>query len=162
MFVHESYLPRWNYSFRSVANYNVTSGSLLLEHNYPVRPRPLPCIQVDIHLLGGRVSRHESQVGTWLNVFGYIRQRTVKKKQKQPKQQAKVTRKNKEDGDNDNDLERRRQQNSAHNAKYTVENVVYVEAVMIRSAGALNVAEYEDTLQKSQDIYAQVDSLGSS
>ncbi|RAQ65674.1 hypothetical protein COH20_011574 [Aspergillus flavus] len=59
----------------SVKTYNITTGYLILEHNYP-RCKPTqepPSIPVDVNAVLGTVTADELRVGAWVNVLGYVR-----------------------------------------------------------------------------------------
>lgn len=108
----------------SVTRYDVVRGRLELEHNYPPFPRTkkksdAPSasrrVSVDIYHILKSITRDQLQVGSWLNVFGYIRS----------EMQAN------EDANN---------------------SQLYVEAVMISDAGAIRIAEYEQSLMDMQAI----------
>lgn len=58
-----------------VKTYNISSGHLVLEHNYP-RCKPTqepPSISVDINAVLETVAADELRVGAWVNVLGYVR-----------------------------------------------------------------------------------------
>ncbi|KAB8271261.1 CST complex subunit Ten1 [Aspergillus minisclerotigenes] len=58
-----------------VKTYNITTGHLILEHNYP-RCKPTqepPSIPVDVNAVLGTVTADELRVGAWVNVLGYVR-----------------------------------------------------------------------------------------
>ncbi|CAG8952280.1 hypothetical protein HYFRA_00001021 [Hymenoscyphus fraxineus] len=59
-----------------VKAYTTNSATLTLEHNYPPRKpgqlqKPLK-VQVDVELLLTTMKAHETRVGEWVNVIGYI------------------------------------------------------------------------------------------
>lgn len=61
---------------KSVRTYNVTTGHLILEHNYPRQKRSRDAvIKVDINPLLETVTSEELRVGAWLNVLGYVRRK---------------------------------------------------------------------------------------
>lgn len=99
-------------------------GRLELEHNYPpVQEKKKKRdslaasrrVSVDIYHVLQTITRDQLQVGSWLNVFGYIRSEVQ--------------------GNED-----------ASNSQ------LYVEAVMISDAGAIRIAEYEQSLTDMQAI----------
>ncbi|KAB8214828.1 CST complex subunit Ten1, partial [Aspergillus novoparasiticus] len=58
-----------------VKTYNIATGHLILEHNYP-RCKPTqepPSIPVDVNAVLGTVTADELRVGAWVNVLGYVR-----------------------------------------------------------------------------------------
>jgi hypothetical protein len=54
----------------SVTNYSQKTAILTLEHNYP--PGNELKALVDIELVLGSIKSHESRIGEWVNVMGYI------------------------------------------------------------------------------------------
>ncbi|KAH8422815.1 nuclear telomere cap complex subunit Ten1 [Aspergillus melleus] len=58
-----------------VRTYSVSTGHLILEHNYPRRKSisDLPTISVDINAVLETVTSEELRVGAWVNVLGYVR-----------------------------------------------------------------------------------------
>ncbi|RMZ67696.1 Telomere length regulation capping TEN1 [Pyrenophora seminiperda CCB06] len=58
----------------SVDEYIVKTATLRLKHDYPVKSRPL-IANVNIEHVLGQAKRHEVDVGTWLNVIGYVERR---------------------------------------------------------------------------------------
>lgn len=54
----------------SVTNYSTKTAVLTLEHNHP--PGNGLKALVDIELLLGSIKSHESRIGEWVNVMGYI------------------------------------------------------------------------------------------
>ncbi|PYH99284.1 hypothetical protein BO71DRAFT_394613 [Aspergillus ellipticus CBS 707.79] len=58
-----------------VRTYNVHTGHLILEHNYPRRKasQEPPSVSVDINALLETVTSEELRVGAWVNVLGYVR-----------------------------------------------------------------------------------------
>ncbi|KAF1917568.1 CST complex subunit Ten1 [Ampelomyces quisqualis] len=54
-----------------VDNYDVKGGALRLKHQYPASS-PLSTVHVNIVHVLERLKRHELDVGTWLNVIGYV------------------------------------------------------------------------------------------
>ncbi|KAE8372551.1 CST complex subunit Ten1 [Aspergillus bertholletiae] len=58
-----------------VKTYNIATGHLVLEHNYP-RCKPTqepPSISVDVNAVLETVTADELRVGAWVNVLGYVR-----------------------------------------------------------------------------------------
>jgi hypothetical protein len=61
----------------SVDQYVVQAATLRLKHNYPTSSQPVVA-NVDVEHVLERVKRHELDVGTWINVIGYVEQRKEK------------------------------------------------------------------------------------
>ncbi|KAB8071351.1 CST complex subunit Ten1 [Aspergillus leporis] len=59
----------------SVRTYNVATGHLVLEHNYPhCKPaQEPPSISVDVNAVLETATADELRVGAWINVLGYVR-----------------------------------------------------------------------------------------
>ncbi|KAF8862445.1 hypothetical protein BDZ45DRAFT_671185 [Acephala macrosclerotiorum] len=53
-----------------VTNYSTKTAILTLEHNHP--PENLLQAQVDVNLLVTTMKSHETQIGEWVNVMGYV------------------------------------------------------------------------------------------
>ncbi|KAL2014020.1 hypothetical protein VTN00DRAFT_1545 [Thermoascus crustaceus] len=105
-----------------VRRYEVSTGHLVLEHNFPPsstvkEPASVP---VDINHVLEDLKAEDLRVGAWLNVLGYVRER-----------------------DDDN-------------RKGSARSSIYVEAVMVFSAGAVRVGEYERILRDSQEVDRRV------
>ncbi|RAK95107.1 nuclear telomere cap complex subunit Ten1 [Aspergillus ibericus CBS 121593] len=58
-----------------VRRYNIPTGHLILEHNYPRQkpPQEPPSVSVDINAVLETVTSEELRVGAWVNVLGYVR-----------------------------------------------------------------------------------------
>lgn len=123
-YVNKPIVDTHQLTWESVTRYDVVRGRLEIEHHYPPllgrkKKRDTSSVSrkvsVDIYHVLKTITRDQLQVGSWLNVFGYIR----------PEMQGK------EDADN---------------------SQLYVEAVMISDAGAIRIAEYEQSLTDMQAI----------
>jgi hypothetical protein len=55
----------------------VKTATLRLKHDYPVSSTPI-IANLDIEHVLERIKRHEVEVGTWLNVIGYVKRRKEK------------------------------------------------------------------------------------
>ena len=110
----------------SVSKYDVSTGCLILEHNYPLGGTEPAIINVDINLLLEAVKAVDLQVGALLNVLGYVRKRP-----------STAIRTRSASGP----LERKS---------------VDVEAVMIWSAGAVRIGEYERVLRDCKEVDRRV------
>lgn len=117
----------------SVSKYDVARGILILDHSYSRADRTRTsrnAIDVDINLLLESIKHTELQVGSWLNVVGYVRRQGIQEstatgiKRSGPS----VTLRSATDGP-----------------------PIYIEAIMAFSAGAIHVGEYERVLQDAQD-----------
>jgi hypothetical protein len=61
----------------SVDEYAVQAATLRIKHKYPTSASHVVANVDIVHVLE-RVKRHELDVGTWLNVIGYVEQRKEK------------------------------------------------------------------------------------
>ncbi|KAJ5908948.1 hypothetical protein N7495_001630 [Penicillium taxi] len=112
-----------------VRQYNVIEGQLILEHNYP-RKRPEPSIvAVEIHAVIEDITAEELSVGSWLNVLGYVRDSITSTASFSSSQQTV------------NSISAR-----------VPPRPVYLEAVMVFPAGAIQLGEYERIIRNAQDI----------
>ncbi|KAL4813226.1 CST complex subunit Ten1 [Aspergillus spinulosporus] len=97
-----------------VKTYNISTGRLVLEHNYPrTKKQPKqdpPSVSVDVNAVLETVTWEELCVGAWVNVIGYVR--------REPGQ----------------------------NSKGEPSDSVYVDAVVVFPAGAVDLGEYERIL----------------
>jgi hypothetical protein len=107
---------------RSVAQYNNETGTALLTHHYPVSPHQITA-RVNIDLVLEVVNSYVLQVGSWINVIGYICGRTL-----DPPLNAGV-------------------------GETPVYSEVAIRAVMLWSAGDLKLKSYEDRLQERKDAH---------
>lgn len=126
-YVNKLIIDELQVNMESVTRYDVMSGRLELEHNFPpVQGRKNKKdsssasrrVSVDIYHVLKTITRDQLQVGSWLNVFGYIR----------------------DAGKKDSVL------GCTDNSQF------YVETVMISDAGAIRIAEYEQSLTDMQAI----------
>lgn len=62
---------------RSVDEYLVKTATLRLTHNHPVSASPVVA-NLDIEHVLERAKQRDVDVGTWLNVIGYVQQRKEK------------------------------------------------------------------------------------
>ncbi|KAJ5122638.1 uncharacterized protein N7443_002740 [Penicillium atrosanguineum] len=119
-----------------VRQYNVNTGHLVLEHNYP-RNREEPIIvSVDINAVLEDLTSEELRVGSWLNVLGYVRDTTPPTASFSTQQSS-------------------QRPNETPPTKFPP-RPVYIEAVMVFSAGAIALGEYERILRNAQDVERRV------
>jgi len=114
---------------RSVEKYDIASGVLTLGHHYP-SSSATTLAQVDIDLVMETSSRLDLEVGAWINVIGYLTATppqmtsTLRRAATEVRTQA-----------------RRKGERSAD------PRTVSVQAVMLWSAGAIKLDEYERSLE---------------
>ena len=120
--------------------YNVNIGHLVLEHNYPRNKEEPNTVSVDINAVLEDLTSEELRVGSWLNVLGYVRDISppdASFSSQQGSQQA----------------------NEVVPAKDSP-RPVYIEAVMVFSAGAIALGEYERILRNAQDVERRIHNQG--
>ncbi|KAL4975065.1 CST complex subunit Ten1 [Aspergillus desertorum] len=99
-----------------VKTYNVSTGRLVLEHNYPRTKKPKqlkqepPSVSVDINAVLDTVTWEELCVGAWINVIGYVRREPGQNSMREPS------------------------------------DSVHVDAVVVFPAGTVDLGEYERIL----------------
>ncbi|GIK02521.1 hypothetical protein Aspvir_006577 [Aspergillus viridinutans] len=115
-----------------VRTYHIPSGHLILEHDYPRRrfssnAGPEPAsVAVDVNAVLEAVTAEELRVGAWVNVVGYVRSWGS--------------------DCNDHDILRKPRMSSP----------VYVEAVMVFSAGVVELGEYERVLREALEVERRI------
>ncbi|KAL4919349.1 CST complex subunit Ten1 [Aspergillus aurantiobrunneus] len=110
-----------------VKTYRISTGHLVLEHNYPRTRNPRqepPSIPVDVNAVLETVTWEELCVGAWVNVVGYVRR--VPAAAAWGRKGASIPA-------------------SACDA-------VHVDAVIVFSAGAIDLGEYEQILCDLQEV----------
>ncbi|KAL4933647.1 nuclear telomere cap complex subunit Ten1 [Aspergillus undulatus] len=123
-----------------VKTYHIPSGILVLEHNYPRTRKPKqnqtskpkqepPFISVDITGLLETVTWEELCVGAWVNVIGYVR--------RGPDTAAALALNG----------EKLKEAASAQTS-----DSVFVDAVVIFPAGAIDLGEYEQILSDALEV----------
>ncbi|OQE47335.1 hypothetical protein PENCOP_c001G01460 [Penicillium coprophilum] len=117
-----------------VTSYTISTGHLILEHNYPRSKIAPSSVSVDINALLEDLTAEELRVGTWLNILGYVRD-------SEPVPQPSSF------DSTPDDAHRPSQRSST-----VPPRPVYVEAVMVFPAGAIAIGEYERILCNSQRV----------
>ena len=105
---------------RSIVQYEPVEACVVLEHAYPKDASPIPRIRVDISLVLENVKSTTLAAGAWINVIGYILALPRSIRKKR-------------------DDRLRCADQSAH-----------LQAVLIWSAGAIRIGEYEHTLEEQR------------
>lgn len=106
-----------------VTHYNLSRGTLTLQHAYPPPPATNPVALVDVNLLLEGLKREDTSVGAWVNVMGYV--------------EGVVNGKANSNGKRDVGMD----------ISMGVEGV-RVKAIMMWSAGGLKLGEYEKVLEE--------------
>jgi hypothetical protein len=113
----------------SVVNYEVSTGSLLLEYGFPQGVLPTPQASIDVRLVLESINAHDLQRGSWVNIIGYVRR---------PEQRQKRT--------------------ISSNANNTQKpEIPIVQAIIVWGAGAIKVADYETALVNQREMKQAVD-----
>ncbi|KAJ5218946.1 uncharacterized protein N7498_001045 [Penicillium cinerascens] len=123
-----------------VRQYNVNIGHLVLEHHYPRSKEEPSMVFVDVNAVLEDLTSEELRVGSWLNVLGYVRDTTPPDASFSSQQGS-------------------QQSNEALPVKVSP-RPVYVEAVMVFSAGAIALGEYERILRNAQDVERRIHNQG--
>ncbi|KAL2866746.1 nuclear telomere cap complex subunit Ten1 [Aspergillus lucknowensis] len=117
-----------------VKTYHISTGHLVLEHNYPRvkvpqsnRTQGPPSISVDINAILETVTWEELCVGAWVNVVGYVRK-----------------------GPSTTSDEKR--EFASASASASSPDSVFVDAVLILPAGAIDLGEYERILCDLREV----------
>jgi hypothetical protein len=113
----------------SVVNYEVSTGFLLLEYGFQQSILPTPQASVDVRLVLESINAHDLQRGSWLNIIGYLRK---------PEQRQKKT-----TSSNTDNIQR--------------PEIPIVQAIIVWSAGAIKVANYETALVSQREMKQAVD-----
>ncbi|OJJ47550.1 hypothetical protein ASPZODRAFT_131073 [Penicilliopsis zonata CBS 506.65] len=102
-----------------VSAYHVSTGHLILQHNFSRKNGDPTIVSVDINLLLETMKADDLRIGAWLNVLGYVR---VK--------------------DRDH----------LNSSPIATTRAIYIEAIMVFSAEAVRIGEYERILCDAQDV----------
>jgi hypothetical protein len=107
-----------------VVDYEVSTGSLLLEHAFPQPLLPTPKASVDVRLVLESIKAHDLQRGSWLNIIGYVRK--PEQRQKKP--------------------------TNSDTDEVRMASLPIVQAIVVWDAGAIKVADYEAALVRQREI----------
>lgn len=113
----------------SVVDYEVSTGSILLEHAFPQQMLPTPTVSVDVQLVLESIKAPDLQRCSWLNVIGYVRKSEQRRK--------------KTSNPSADDIKRA--------------PIPTVQAINIWSAGAIRVGDYEAALINQREKKAAVE-----
>ena len=105
-----------------VTKYDLSTGVLELQHAYPSAFDTTVIALVDVNLLLENLKREDIVVGAWVNIIGYVEE-TVNKREKV------------------RDLDGNMGQGGISRVY-----LVKVQAIMLWSAGSINIGEYERAL----------------
>ncbi|KAL8673613.1 MAG: hypothetical protein Q9168_001968 [Polycauliona sp. 1 TL-2023] len=112
-----------------VSRYEITTGTLCLEHAYPNSSAGKHVTAaVDVNLLLGTLKYTDTQIGEWVNVMGYVQRSEERRDAKKKSLKCE---------DAKGGSERR---------------VVKLQAVMLWSAGGIKVWQYEKALEMRKKV----------
>jgi hypothetical protein len=135
MYMHEKYLTS---KHTSVRQYDVNTGNLVLEHNYPRRRTEPESVTVDVNAVLQDLTSDQLRVGAWLNVLGYVRDAATPNPSFSSSQLSS------------------QQSNGATETVIAPVRVtarpVHIDAVMVFPAGAIALGEYERILRNALDL----------
>ena len=114
----------------SVLEYDVMKGHLLVEHAYPTDTEPTPKALIDVNIILGTIKGAMLETGSWINVIGYVKGR---------QQTQKVT--------TGKSLEANLPRMSGE---------VLVQAVLVWDAGAMQINEYEKTMEAQREAWRKM------
>lgn len=114
----------------------------MLEHHYPRTKSEASSVTVDINAVVDDLNSELVRVGAWLNVMGYIRELNTPTSSFTSSQL-------------DSQLEGSQSSLTVIPTKVSPRPVL-IEAVIVFSAGAIAVGDYERILRQSQDIEQRV------
>ena len=112
-----------------VTDYNKSTGCLALGHAYPPPPSPFLTALVDVNILLETLKSTDTRIGEWLNVMGYVEAHPELFEEEKSHRRG-----------HHNNARRGEQEKEGPTAR------VRVQAVMLWSAGAVKLAEYEKAL----------------
>lgn len=106
-----------------VVSYDISTGTLLLEHAFPTHTPQTSPAKVDISLILESIKADLLQPGTWLNIIGYVNRAASRRKR--PALSGGIS----------GQMERSR-----------------VQALLAWNAGPVRVADYESILMQQRDM----------
>lgn len=115
-----------------VTDYSQTSGTLVLQHAYPPAPSQCARVLIDVNLLLENLKSTDTRIGEWVNVMGYI-ERQGGTSQAPRELDGRVRSRKRKPG-----VDAVNQWNGGE---------VKVQAIMLWSAGAIKLSEYEKSLE---------------
>jgi hypothetical protein len=110
-------------------DYEVSTGSLFLEHGFQKHVLPTPQASVDIRLVLESIKTLDLQRGSWLNIIGYTRESAH--------------------------LQKKRTTSKTNDV--SIGALPVVQAIIVWGAGAIKVAEYEAALISQREVKVDVD-----
>lgn len=124
-----------------VTRYNVSTGTLDLQHAYPSPPHTPAVALVDVNVILESLTREDMQVGAWVNVMGYVEGVLKEGRRRQGQAQEKRA------------LAREGRRGELEEPKAVR---VKVQAIMLWSAGGVKIGEYERILEERLKLDKEV------
>ena len=115
-----------------VTRYSISTGVLELQHVSQLSPARTIVALVDVNVILESLKREDLEVGAWVNVVGYVEELLKDGKRQQGQEQGKA-------------ILVKKNGNSAREGPRAM--MVRVHAVMLWSAGAVKIGEYEKVLE---------------
>ena len=119
---------------------------MILEHNYSWQKEGPRSVSVDVNAVLQDLSSEELRVGAWVNVIGYVRGSTSPALSFSSSQLS--------------SSQRDEEEEAASASARVAPRPVHVDAVMVFSAGAIALGEYERILRNAQDVERRMRVLG--
>ncbi len=112
---------------RSVSDYSIQTGTLVLKHNFPTSAPRSVTAHVNIELVSSSLKPTDTQIGEWVNVIGHITDAPP------------------------------RRQGTRRTRSLGTGNVVNVQAVVLWSAGSVKLGDYERILGERREVERRAD-----
>ena len=115
-----------------VTRYSISTGVLEIQHVSQLASARAVVAQVDVNVILESLKREDMEVGTWVNVVGYVQEVLKDGRREQRQEQGKA-------------ISVKKNGNCAREGPRAM--MVRVHAVMLWSAGAVKIGEYEKVLE---------------
>ncbi|KAK5233401.1 hypothetical protein LTR67_003809 [Exophiala xenobiotica] len=103
-----------------IVDHDTAKGQIILEHAYPKNAKPIPHVLVDIDLVLESIEPSILSTGSWINVIGYTR------------------------------TTQRGVRKSKARLRQPEDESSFLQAVLVWTAGALKITDYEITLEEQR------------
>ncbi|KAK5454106.1 hypothetical protein LTS15_006106 [Exophiala xenobiotica] len=103
-----------------IVDHDTAKGQIILEHAYPKNAKPIPHVLVDIDLVLESIEPSILSTGSWINVIGYTRST------------------------------QRGVRKSKAKLRQPEDESSFLQAVLVWTAGALKITDYEITLEEQR------------
>ena len=116
-----------------VTRYSISTGVLELQHVSQLSPARTTVALVDVNVILESLKREDMEVGAWVNVVGYVEEVLKDDKRQEGQAQGKA-------------IAMKKNGNCAREGPRAM--MVRIHAVMLWSAGAVKIGEYEKVLEE--------------